>query len=55
MSDQLHKRLTQEFVLGILEAFNDHRIAEDRACQVLGIGRAHLYKLSKRKPVLPIS
>lgn len=48
MSDQLHKRLPQEFVLGILEAFNDHRIAEERACQVLGIGCAPLYKVRRR-------
>ena len=48
MSIQLHKRLPREFIEGILEAFNDHRIGEDCACKILGIGRAQLYKLRRR-------
>jgi hypothetical protein len=48
MSVQLHKRLPGEFIEGILEAFNDHRIGEDRAWEILGIGRAQLYKLRRR-------
>jgi transposase InsO family protein len=48
MFNQLHKRLPREFIEGLLEAFNEHRIGEDRACQVLGIGRAQLYKLRRR-------
>jgi len=48
MSNQLHRRLPREFIEGILEAFNEHRIGEDRACKILGIGRAQLYKLRRR-------
>jgi hypothetical protein len=48
MSRQLHKRLSKEFVEEILEAFNDHRIAEEKACELLGIKRAQLYKLRQR-------
>ena len=48
MSRQLHKRLSKEFVENILEAFNDHRIAEEKACELLGIKRAQLYKLRQR-------
>jgi hypothetical protein len=42
MSRQLHKWLSKEFVEEILEAFNDHRIAEEQACALLGIKRAQL-------------
>ena len=35
MSNQLHRRLPREFIEGILEAFNEHRIGEDRARQIL--------------------
>lgn len=45
MSTQLHKRFPREFVEGILEAFNDQRIGEERAREMLGIRRAQLYKL----------
>jgi len=48
MSRQLHKRLSKEFVEEILDAFNDHRIAEEKACELLGIKRAQLYKLRQR-------
>jgi hypothetical protein len=48
MSRQLHKRLPKEFVEEILEAFNDQRIAEEKACALLGIKRAQLYKLPQR-------
>ncbi len=48
MSKQLHKRHCKEFVENILEAFNDHRIAEEKACELLGIKRAQLYKLRQR-------
>jgi len=48
MPNQLHKRLPREFIEGVLEAFNDHRIGEERACEALGIGRAQLYKLRRR-------
>ncbi len=32
MKGQLHKRLPLEFVLEVLEAFNDHRLNEEKAC-----------------------
>jgi hypothetical protein len=48
MSAQVHKRLPQGFVEEILEAFNDHRISEEKACEMLGIRRAQLSKVRKR-------
>lgn len=48
MGEQIHKRLSKEFVGGVLEAFNDHRIGEQKACEILGLGRAQLYKLRRR-------
>lgn len=48
MGIQLHKRLPKELVMEILEAFNEHRIGEERACELLGIKRTQLYKLRKR-------
>lgn len=45
MKSQLHKRLPLEFVLGVLEAFNEHRLSEEKACELLGIKRARLYRL----------
>lgn len=48
MSAQLHRRLSQSFVEEILEAFNDHRISEEKACELLGLHRARLYELRER-------
>jgi hypothetical protein len=48
MGDQIHKRLSKEFVEGVLEAFNDHRIGEEKACEMLGVRRARLYELRRR-------
>lgn len=48
MGEQIHKRLSKEFVEGVLEAFNDHRIGEDKAYELLGVKRAQLYNLRKR-------
>jgi hypothetical protein len=48
MGEQIHKRLSKEFVEGVLEAFNDHRIGEEKACEILGLRRAQLYKLRRR-------
>jgi hypothetical protein len=50
MSPQLHKRLSKSFVEEILEAFNDHRISEEKACEMLGLRRARPYEL--REPWL---
>lgn len=48
MAEQIHKRLSKEFVEGVLEAFNEHRIGEEKACEILGVRRAQLYKLRRR-------
>ena len=45
MRQQLHKRMSQEVVSRILEAFTEHRISEKQACEILGIGRSRLYKI----------
>lgn len=48
MKSQLHKRLSLEFVKGVLEAFNEHQLGEEKACELLGIKRARLYRLRQR-------
>ena len=48
MKSQLHKRLPQDFVEEILEAFNSHRLSEEEACELLGLKRARLYRLRQR-------
>jgi len=48
LGEQIHKRLSKEFVEEVLEAFNDHRIGEEKACEMLGVRKAQLYKLRKR-------
>lgn len=48
MKNQLHKRLPLEFVEDILRAFNEHRLSEDKACELLGIKRARLYRQRQR-------
>lgn len=48
MVKQIHKRLSKEFVEEVLEAFNKGRVTEERACELLGVKRARLYKLRKR-------
>lgn len=48
MGERLHKRLSVEFVVEVLEAFNKQEITEKIACELLGIKRARLYKLRKQ-------
>lgn len=48
MGQQIHKRLSVEFVEEVLEAFNKQEITEKIACELLGIKRARLYKLRRR-------
>lgn len=48
MGHHIHKRLSKEFVEEVLEAFNEKRITEERACELLGLKRARLYKLRER-------
>ena len=40
---QIHKRHSLEFVEEVLEAFNEKRMTEEMACELLGIKRARLY------------
>ena len=49
MGEQIHKRVSKEFVEGVLEAFNDHRIGEEKAREMLGWRRVQLYKLRKKR------
>jgi hypothetical protein len=44
---QIHKRHTSEFVEEVLEAFNEKRMTEEMACELLGIKRARLYRLRR--------
>lgn len=48
MRDQLHKRSSQDFVEGIIEAFNEHLLSEEKAFKFLEIKRVRLYRLRKR-------
>ena len=47
MAKQIHKRLSKEFVEEVLEAFNDGRLIEEMAVELLGIRRAQFYKIRK--------
>ncbi len=47
MGQQLYRRLPHAFVVEILEAFNEHRIAEAHACELLGLQRTRLYDLRR--------
>jgi len=47
MSKQIAKRLTKPWVIQVLNQFNDHKITEKEACELLGLKRARLYKLRK--------
>jgi hypothetical protein len=44
---QLYHRLPQAFVEEVLEAFNDRRMTERRACELLRLGRSRLYSLRR--------
>lgn len=48
MGEQIHKRLSVEFVEEVLDAFNKQEITEKTVCELLGIKRARLYKLRKQ-------
>jgi hypothetical protein len=45
MGDQVHRRLSKEFVEEVLEAFNERRMKEEIACELLGMKQARLYRL----------
>jgi transposase InsO family protein len=46
--EQLHKRLTREFVEEVLAGFHEGRLSETKACQLFEIKRTQLYDLRKR-------
>lgn len=48
MAQQIAKRLTEQWVINVLEQFNNHTIAEKEACELLGIKRIQLYEHRKR-------
>jgi len=48
MVEQIHKRLSVEFVEELLEAFNGQRITERTVCELFGIKRTKLYELRKK-------
>jgi hypothetical protein len=48
MKTQQHKRLPQDFLKEILEAFNPHRLSEGKACELLGVKQARLYRFRQR-------
>jgi len=48
MGKQLHKRLKKEFVEEVLIAFNEKKMSEREAVELLGIKRTRLYCLRKR-------
>jgi len=48
MGKQLHKRLKKEFVEDVLRAFNEKKMSEREAVELLGIKRTQLYCLRKR-------
>jgi hypothetical protein len=45
MAEQLAKRTTEQWVIQVLEQFNNHTITEKEACELLGFKRARLYEL----------
>jgi len=47
MGRQIHKRLSKEFVEEVLEAFNEKRMAEEMALDLLVVKRTRLYELKK--------
>lgn len=48
MSNQIAKRLTNQWVEQVLQQFNNHTIAEKEACELLAIKRAQLYLVRKK-------
>jgi len=47
MGRQIHKRLSKEFVEEVLEAFNEKRMTEEMALELVGVKRTRLYELRK--------
>ena len=47
MKERIHKRLPVKFVQEVLESFNQHRISEKEAMDLLGVKRSRLHQLRK--------
>jgi len=47
VGDQIHRRLAKEFVEEVLEAFNEKRMTEQLACELLGVKRARFYRMRR--------
>ena len=45
MRERIHKRLPVKFVEEVLESFNQHRISEKEAMDLLGVKRSRLHQL----------
>jgi len=48
MKERIHKRLPVKFVQEVLESFNEHRISETEAMDLLGVKRSRLHQIRKR-------
>ncbi len=48
MRERIHKRLPVKFVEEVLGSFNQHRISEKEAMELLGVKRSRLHQLRKR-------
>jgi hypothetical protein len=48
MGKQLHKRLPKEFIADIVDRFEQGKISEEQARELLGIGHTQLYRLRKQ-------
>lgn len=48
MTEQIAKKLTQDWVINVLEQFNNHTIPEKEACELLGLKRSQLYGLRQK-------
>lgn len=47
MAEQLAKRTTKQWVAQVLQQFNERKLTEKQACELLELKRARLYKLRK--------
>jgi transposase InsO family protein len=47
MRERIHKRLPVKFVEQVLESFNEHRISEKEAMDLLGVKRSRLHQLRR--------
>jgi len=48
MRERIHKRLPVQFVQEVLKSFNQHRISEREAMDLLGVKRSRLHQIRKR-------